>query len=173
MTNFLAVWGAVTGTVGVLLAAWGLIWQIRSRQRAPEANLEVQLSLMADKPYLFSNGGVADSVLIHVTNVGAVPVRVGSAGFLAQDSSQRELTLASFMAAPHGHHLPSDVDPRKSLNLLIATDNAAKAIAASKPASAWVRTDSGQRFVSKPHQVIRPGTNGYEDHLTPTMYRSS
>lgn len=76
-----AIWSTVTGTIGLALGVWTLIWQNRARRRAPGPNLKVELSMMAHKPYMFG-GVVSDAVLIQVTNRGPLPVRVVAVGFL-------------------------------------------------------------------------------------------
>jgi hypothetical protein len=162
-----AVWGAVTGTVGVFLGASSLIWQVRTRRRAPDPNLKVELSMMAQKPYMFG-GVVSDAVLIQVTNLGPLPVRVVAAGFLMQSNEDQEITFGE----GYGVRLPADVDAQQGLSILIDYQGARKAVALSKPAIAWVRTDTGHRFISPRVQVIRPGTSGYDENLEPTMLRS-
>lgn len=167
LTTWLAIWGAITGTAGVALAGWALIWQIRTRHEAPHANLRVELSVMADKHYLFG-GGVTDAVLIHVTNRSPLPVRVVAAGILPQKQDQPDYTFRP-ISTPGAADLPKDVEPRKGIGILFEFDAVRKVIALSKPAVAWVRTDTGQRFLSQRTQVIRPGTNGYADNLLPTL----
>lgn len=162
----MAIWGAVTGTIGLALGVWTLIWQIRARRRAPGPNLEVELSMMANKPYLFG-GLVSDAVLIQLTNRGPLPVRVVAVGFLMQGNEKQELTFAGGFVP----RLPADVDPQQGLSIVLEYAGVRKAIALSKPAIAWVRTDTGRRFQSPRVQVIRPGASGYEDNLTPTILR--
>jgi hypothetical protein len=70
-------------------------------------------------------------------------------------------------------NLPAEVDAQKGLSILIDYQGARKAIALSKPAIAWVRTDTGRRFQSPRVQVIRPGASGYEENLKPTMLNRS
>lgn len=155
-----ATWGAVTGTIGLALGVWTLIWQIRARRLAPGPNLKVELSMMAHKPYMFG-GVVSDAVLIQVTNRGPLPVRVVAVGFLMQDNEGQEITHATTIGNP----LPADVDPQRGLSILIEYEDVRKGIALSKPAVAWVRTDTGHRFQSRRVQVIRPGASGYEELL--------
>jgi len=159
LTPWLAILGAITGTVG-------LAWQIRTRARAPKPTLKVELSMMADKHLMFGHGGITDAVLIQVTNLGPLSVKVVGAGFVSQDSAKRRLHFVGY-----GVELPQEVGPQRGLPILVEYEGARRAVALSKPLRAWVQTDTGQEFLSAARQVIRPGTNGYEDNLKPTMYR--
>ena len=123
---------------------------------------------MASKAYMFG-GVVSDAVLIQVTNLGPLPVKVVAAGFLMQGSDEQEITFGP----AYGVNLPAEVDAQKGLSILIEYQGARKAIALSKPAIAWVRTDTGRRFQSPRVQVIRPGASGYEENLKPTMLNRS
>lgn len=122
---------------------------------------------MGHKAYMFG-GVVSNAVLIQVTNLGPLPVKVVAAGFLMQSNEKQELTFGP----GYGVRLPADVEAQKGLSILIDYEGARKAIALSKPAIAWVRTDTGHRFLSPRIQAIRPGTTGYEDNLRPTTVLS-
>jgi hypothetical protein len=165
LTAALALLGAITGVAGVVLAAWSLTWQVRTRRHAPSPNLRVELTMMSSKAYLFG-GVVGDEVLIHITNEGPLPVTVAAVGFLAQAKDKRELLFGNLYVQPV---LPAVVGPQQALPILLAFAGVRKAIALSKPAVAWVKADTGQRFLSPKTQVIRPGTSGYEENLKPTM----
>jgi len=159
LTAWLAVWGAITGTLAVG-------WQIWGRRRAPRPNLKVELGMMADKHLMFGHGGITDAVLIQVTNQGPLSVKIVGAGFVSQDSAKRRLHFVGY-----GVELPQEVGPQHGLPILIEYEGARKAIALSMPVQAWVRTDTDQEFLSPAIQVIRPGATGYEDNLKPTMYK--
>ena|SRR5438309_2037380 len=165
MTDALALWGALTGTLGVFLAAWALIWQIRSRREAPRPNLGIELSMAAHKPFLFVSKGIPNAVLIHITNRGPLRVRVVACGFLRQGDETQELTFGPL----YSDSIPADIGPQQALSVLLDYDGARKAVALSKPLIAWIRTDTGQRFDSPRTQVIRLGTEGYVDNLKPTL----
>ena len=167
VTTGLAIWGAFTGTLAVALAAWALIWQMRTRHEAPHPNLRVELCLMADKPYLFT-GGVGDYILIQVTNLGPLPVRVVAAGILPQTPNKPEFSFRP-IAAPEAADLPHDVQPQKGMSILLEYQSVRRVIALSKPAVGWVRTDTGQRFDSPRTQVVHRGAADYEADLKPTL----
>src|SRR6266568_234765 len=100
---WLAVWGAITGTLA-------LGWQIWARRRAPRPYLKVELGMMADKHLMFGHGGIIDAVLIQVTNLGPLSVKVVGAGFVSQDSAKRRLHFVGY-----GVELPQEVGPQRGL----------------------------------------------------------
>jgi hypothetical protein len=157
ITTWLAVWGAITGTIG-------LGWQIWTRRQAPNPNLKVELSMMASKHRLFGHQGITDAVLIQVTNRGPLPVNVVGAGFLSQDVAKNRLHFVGY-----GVELPQEVGPQRGLSILIEYEDVRKAIALSRPAQAWVITDTGQEFLSSATQVIRRGIAAYDENLEPTL----
>ncbi len=146
----IAVYGAIVGSVSILLSVATLSWQVYSWRRDRSTNVEVKLS----NAILGLPIGPAEAVMITAINHSRHPIRINSAGLELQDGSKNWSILPYVQA---GAGLPGTIQPNDSADTWWFLDDIKKVgIDLRKPLVAKVVAGNDRRFRSKP-QTLRTG----------------
>jgi hypothetical protein len=146
----LALYGAIVGSVSILLAGGSLGWQIYTWRRDRGTKVEVKLS----NAILGLPIGPTEAVIITAINHSRHPIRINSTGLELQDGS-RNWSILPYVQAGAG--LPGTIQPNDSADTWWFLDDIKKVgIDLRKPLVAKVVAGNDQRFRSKP-QTLRTG----------------
>ncbi len=139
----LALYGAIVGSVSILLSVASLGWQIYSWRRDRSTNVEVQLSYGV----IGLPTGAQEAVIITAINHSRHPIRINSAGLELQDGSRNWTIKPSI---PNGASLPGTIDPNDSATTWWFQSEVEQVkIDVYKPLVARVMAANGQPFRSK------------------------
>lgn len=140
----LALYGAVVGSVSILLAVVSLGWQIYSWRRERSTNIEVKVS----NAILNLPAGPSEAVLITAINRSRHPIRINSAGLELQDGSGH---WSIKPVIPNGAGVPGVIPPDDSADTWWFVEEVEQAkFDLYKPLVARVSAGNGMRFRSKP-----------------------
>lgn len=144
-----AVYGAVTATLSLVVGGAALGWQIYSWRRSRKTVVEVEVSM----GFLTFGPRVEQAVILTAINHSEHPVRVTSTGILAQDGSDNVLTQ---LAPPPGSQLPGEIPPRDSRQTWYEPgDLARNGIDVLRPVVGQVRLGAGKPIKSKARPLMR------------------
>ena len=141
-----AVYGAVTGTVSLLVGGAALGWQVYSWRRSRKTVVEVKVSM----GFLTFGPRLQQAVILTAINHSEYPVRVTFTGILAQDGSDNVLTM---IAPPPGSELPGEIPPRDSRRTWYEPGDLA--IDVFRPVIGQVSLGSGKTINSKARPLMK------------------
>ena len=147
--NQLAVYGAITATVAILLSGASLAWQVYSwrRERVTDIKVEVSLGFLTFGPQ------VEQAVFITASNRSEHAIRINSAGLGSQDGSGN---WAIQPMAPNGATIPGTVQPHDSAQTWWLWEAfEAAGFDPHKPVVGRVVAGNGEKFRSKPRPLFK------------------
>ena len=144
----LALYGAIVGTVSIVLGGGSLAWQIYSWRQDRRTRVAVRLANG------FLGGGAVQALLtITAVNYSAHPVTVNSVGLESQDGSKQWALLPMVP----GSTIPGVIKARDSGSTWVVVEDASRVgLDLFKPLIGRVDLSTGQTFQSKRTVLRKP-----------------